>query len=208
MTGSVGQHGRGLTIKGGLSQYAQNHPRIYLLDGEGQVPLELREVIQLVADAAIILNLGHTSFAEMTAVIGQAKKQGAKRTVCDHPFFLKLALGHLAERGAWINFTAGELLPRWWRISISDFAATIRRVGVERSVCPATAGSFTIRRWSRHCGCVVSCCWKRNSPPTKSGNYCTTTPRRCSTHESRMLYGCPTSERVTVAAPLKVSQSG
>jgi hypothetical protein len=134
VTGSVGQHGRGLTIKGGLSQYAQNHPRIYLLDGEGQVPLELREVIQLVADAAIILNLGHTSFAEMTAVIGQAKKQGAKRTVCDHPFFLKLAPGHLAERGAWINFTAGELLPRWWRISISDFAATIRRVGVERSV--------------------------------------------------------------------------
>jgi hypothetical protein len=84
VTGSVGQHGRGLTIKGGLSQYALNHPRIYLLDSEGQVPPGQREVIQLVADVDIILNLGHTSFAEMTAVIGQAKKQGAKRIVCDH----------------------------------------------------------------------------------------------------------------------------
>jgi hypothetical protein len=57
-------------------------------------------------------------------------------------FFLKLALGHLAERDAWINFTAGELLPRWWRISISDFAATIRRVGVERSVLSSDCGQL------------------------------------------------------------------
>jgi hypothetical protein len=57
-------------------------------------------------------------------------------------FFLKLALGHLAERGAWINFTAGELLPRWWRISISDFAATIRRVGVERSALSSDCGQL------------------------------------------------------------------
>jgi hypothetical protein len=84
VTDSVGQHGRGLTIKGGLSQYALNHPRIYPLDSEGQVPPELREVIQLVADVDIILNLGRTSFAEMTAVIGQGKKQGAKTIVCDH----------------------------------------------------------------------------------------------------------------------------
>ena len=60
VTGSVGQHGRGLTIKGGLSQYAQIHPRIYLLDGEGQVSPELREVIQLVADAATRFSISVT----------------------------------------------------------------------------------------------------------------------------------------------------
>src|SRR5262249_21753013 len=40
----------------------------------------------------------------------------------------------LADQGVWINFTAGELLPRWWRVSVADFAAAIRTVGVARAV--------------------------------------------------------------------------
>ena len=32
VTGSVGQHGRGLTIKGGISEYSRNKPRLYLLE--------------------------------------------------------------------------------------------------------------------------------------------------------------------------------
>ena len=44
----------------------------------------------------------------------------------------------LADRGVWINFTAGELLPRWWRVSIADFAAAIRNVGASRAVISMT----------------------------------------------------------------------
>jgi hypothetical protein len=145
VTGSIGQHGRGLTIKGGISHYALNHPRIYLLDDGGKLSNELREVIQLIADADIILNFGHISFAEMTAVAEQAKQQGVRRFVCDHPYFLRLSIEQtlaLADLGAWINFTAGELLPRWWRVSISDFAAGIRKVGVHRSVVSSDCGQL------------------------------------------------------------------
>src|SRR5690606_24075361 len=92
VTGSVGQHGKGLTIKGGISSYAAGLPRLNVLDGEGKVLPEVVEIIQQIADANIILNLGHTSFKEMVAVAEQAKRQGAKRIVCDHPFFLKLSL--------------------------------------------------------------------------------------------------------------------
>ena len=87
----------------------------------------------MVADADIILNLGHISFKEMTAIVPAAKRQGVKRIVCDHPFFSHLSLAQqveLADQGVWINFTAGELLPRWWRVSVADFAAAIRNVGV------------------------------------------------------------------------------
>jgi len=65
--------------------------------------------------------------------------------VCDHPFFLKLTVEQtveLAESGVFINFTAGELLPRWWRVSISDFAAAIRKVGVERSIVSSDCGQL------------------------------------------------------------------
>ena len=145
VTGAVGQHGKGLTIKGGVSDYAKMQPRIYVLDSDGQVLPELVEIIRQIAEADIILNLGHTSFVEMMGVIGEATKHKVKRIVCDHPFFLKLSSDQqtaIAERGVWMNFTAGELFPRWWRVSISDFADAIRRTGVGRSVISSDCGQL------------------------------------------------------------------
>lgn len=145
VTGSVGQHGRGLTIKGGLSDYARKKPRLFLLDDEGNLAPALHEIFSMVADADIILNLGHISFKEMTVIVPAAQRAGVKRIICDHPFFSCLSLGQqseLADQGVWINFTAGELLPRWWRVSVSDFAAAIRNVGVPRAVVSSDCGQL------------------------------------------------------------------
>jgi Family of unknown function (DUF6282) len=145
VTGSVGQHGRGLTIKGGLSDYARKKPRLFLLDVEGNLAPALHEIFSMVADADIILNLGHISFKEMTAIVPAAQRAGVKRIICDHPFFSCLSLGQqseLADQGVWINFTAGELLPRWWRVSVADFAAAIRNVGVPRAVISSDCGQL------------------------------------------------------------------
>jgi hypothetical protein len=145
VTGSVGQHGRGLTIKGGLSDYARKKPRLFLLDVEGNLAPALHEIFSMVADADIILNLGHISFKEMTAIVPAAQRSGVKRIICDHPFFSCLSLGQqseLADQGVWINFTAGELLPRWWRVSVADFAAAIRNVGVPRAVVSSDCGQL------------------------------------------------------------------
>jgi hypothetical protein len=145
VTGSVGQHGRGLTIKGGISDFSRNKRRLYLLDSDGTLVPELHEVFRMVADADIILNLGHISYKEMTAIVPAAKQQGVKRIVCDHPFFSHLSLAQqveLADQGVWINFTAGELLPRWWRVSVADFAAAIRHVGVARAVVSSDCGQI------------------------------------------------------------------
>lgn len=145
VTGSVGQHGHGLTIKGGLSDYARKKPRLFLLDDEGNLAPALHEIFSMVADADIILNLGHISFKEMTAIVPAAQRAGVKRIICDHPFFSCLTLGQqseLADQGVWINFTAGELLPRWWRVSVADFAAAIRNVGVPRAVISSDCGQL------------------------------------------------------------------
>lgn len=145
VTGSVGQHGRGLTIKGGLSDYARKKPRLFLLDDEVNLAPALHEIFSMVADADIILNLGHISFKEMTAIVPAAQRAGVKRIICDHPFFSCLSLGQqseLADQGVWINFTAGELLPRWWRVSVADFAAAIRNVGVPRAVVSSDCGQL------------------------------------------------------------------
>jgi Family of unknown function (DUF6282) len=145
VTGSLGQHGRGLTIAGGLSDFARTKQRLFLLTGDGALVPALHEVLRMVADADVILNLGHISFKEMTAIVPAAKKQGVKRIVCDHPFFSRLSVAQqveLADQGVWINFTAGELLPRWWRVSIADFAAAIRTVGIKRAVVSSDCGQL------------------------------------------------------------------
>jgi hypothetical protein len=143
--GTVGEHGKGLTVKGGISEYARKHPRIYLLDDGGEVTPQVREVIQLIADANVILNLGHISLTEMKAVVRQAKSQRVRKIVCDHPFFSQIGLAdqvELAENGVWINYPVGELLPRWWRVSIADFAAALRKVGVGRCVLSSDCGQL------------------------------------------------------------------
>lgn len=145
VTGSRGQHGVGLTIRGGLSKYSAEQPRIDLFDGSGALRPEVVLIVEQVVAADIILNLGHTSFNEMIAVAEKARGMGARRVVCDHPFFLRLGVDQqlaLADRGVWINFTAGELLPRWWRASVGDFAAAIRAVGVARSIVSSDCGQL------------------------------------------------------------------
>lgn len=145
LVNTVGEHGKGLQVKGGLSKYTREHPRLRLIDASGELGAPLREVLQLVADADVILNFGHISIAEMQGVLTAARKQGVRRIVVDHPFFSKLSVLEqqtLAEHGVWINYTAGELLPRWWRVSIADFAGAIRQIGVERMVLSSDCGQI------------------------------------------------------------------
>jgi len=145
LTGFVGQHGTGLMIKGGVSDYAKKQPLISLLDAEGKLAPEVPVILDMVAEANVILNFGHISFAEMEAIVGAAKRHKVKKLVVDHPFFSKLEVQQqqtLAEHGVYVNYTAGELLPRWWRVSITDFAGAIRQIGPERMVLSSDCGQL------------------------------------------------------------------
>jgi hypothetical protein len=132
--GVVGQHGKGLMVQGGLSEYTLKHPRLNILDREGNLLPEVYEIIRLVAEADIILNAGHISFDEMKVLILEAKKQKIRKFVVDHQT--------LAEQGAFINFTAGELLPRWWRASVETFANALRQIGPARAVLSTDCGQL------------------------------------------------------------------
>jgi len=143
--GIVGQHGKGLVVEGGLSAYTLEHPRIRILDSDGKLLPEVYYILELVRDADVIFNVGHTSFDEMKVVIPEARKQGIRRIVVDHPFFSKLSVSEqktLAEQGAFINYTAGEVLPRWWRVSIESFADTLRQIGPARMVLSSDCGQL------------------------------------------------------------------
>ena len=143
--GEVGQHGKGLVIPGGLSQYTLKQQRIFIIANDNSLSAEVREILRLIAEANVILNVGHMSFVEMEQLLLTARAAGVKKMVVDHPFFSRLSMEQqerLAVLGALINYTAGELLPRWWRLKVEDFAAGIRRIGVPRMVLSSDAGQL------------------------------------------------------------------
>lgn len=145
LVGFRGQHGKGLMVQGGLSKFATEQPRISLLDGEGRLRPEMNVILAMIADAGVILNFGHISFDEMVATIKAARKHRIRKLVVDHPFFSKLTVHQqqtLAEHGVYVNYTAGELLPRWWRVSITDFADAIRQIGPRRMILSSDCGQL------------------------------------------------------------------
>ena len=141
--GEVGQHGKGLAVAGGLSEYTREHPRLHILGGDGALLPEAHEILRMIAKANVILNPGHISFGEMEHLLPAARAAGVRKVLVDHPFFSKISLERqekLVAAGALINYTAAELLPRWWRASVEDFAGGIRRIGVANTVISSDAG--------------------------------------------------------------------
>ena len=63
----------------------------------------------------------------------------------DHPYFTRLSIEEqekLVRAGALMNYTAGEILPRWWRVSVEDFAAGLRRLGPENVLVSSDCGQL------------------------------------------------------------------
>ena len=143
--GEIGQHGKGLVVEGGWSEYTLTRPRLHLLDDRGQLKPEVHQILRLVGQANIILNCGHISYTEIERVLPAAQAVGARKVVVDHPFFSRLSVEEqekLVAAGAMINYTAGEILPRWWRVSVEDFAATIHRLGTENVLLSSDCGQL------------------------------------------------------------------
>ena len=143
--GEIGQHGKGLVIEGGWSEYTRRHPRLRILDDRGQLKHELQVIVRLIAEANVILNCGHLSFEEMERLVPAAHAAGVRKIVVDHPYFSHLSIEQqekLVRAGALMNYTAGEILPRWWRVSVEDFAAGLRRLGPENALISSDCGQL------------------------------------------------------------------
>jgi len=130
--GEIGQHGKGLVVAGGWSEYTKKHPRIRILDARNELVPEVRVILGFLAEADVILNCGHLSYEELERLVPAAQAAGVRKIVVDHPYFSRLSIEQqekLVRAGALMNYTIGEILPRWWRVSVEGFAAGLRRLG-------------------------------------------------------------------------------
>ncbi len=114
-----------------------------VLDGDGSVLLETREVLAMIARHEMVLATGHLSRDEIFAIVDQAISEGVHEIVITHPEFPSQNLSvedqrELARRGALLErcFTT----PHTGKISWELWLENIRAAGPEHSILSTDLG--------------------------------------------------------------------
>jgi predicted peroxiredoxin len=115
-----------------------------ILDSDGKLLPQVSEICKLIAKADVVLGTGHLSVPEIKLLIDEAKLQGVKRILVDHPEFTVNAtipeMVEFADKGAFIEHTCV--------ISINDITTDyliemIKAVGAERTIISSDLGQTT-----------------------------------------------------------------
>lgn len=119
-----------------------------ILDSSGQLLPEINPILAIIKKNDMVLASGHMSPAETFALEKEARKLGINKFVVTHPLdheffshaFNKDDLVHLAENGAFIEFTFIALLASEFRHDPAEMVDVIRTVGAERCIVSTDLG--------------------------------------------------------------------
>ena len=110
---------------------------------DGTVRDEVKEILDLVAQADVILGTGHLSPDEILALVRAARRAGVRKVLVSHPELVLLALpvalqADMAAEGAFFErmHLHGNTATDW-----AGLAAVTRAVGVERNVLVTDLGA-------------------------------------------------------------------
>lgn len=120
---------------------------IYILNSEGKIIPEVYEVLDLIADADIILGTSHLSLEEIFALVKVAKERGVKKILITHPESKLVNISvedqvELANMGAILEHDMSSFMPVNVRYDPYLMAKSIKRVGAERCVMSTDLGQF------------------------------------------------------------------
>lgn len=118
-----------------------------VLDGDGGLRPEVREILGLVAEAGICLSTGHLSLDEIRVLVPAARTAGVTRILVTHPDLMLSAIGvedqrALADAGAVLEKDVNTLGPPWHSITLEAMVRSIREVGPARCVLATDYGQL------------------------------------------------------------------
>ena len=116
---------------------------VAVLDGDGKILPETRDVLALAAEHGMVLSTGHISAAEALTVVNAAVAEGVENVVVTHPDYPGQAISvddqvELARKGAMIErcFTT----PYTGKCSWEQWLEGTRAVGAERTILSSDLG--------------------------------------------------------------------
>ena len=114
-----------------------------VLDDDGNVTEDVRQVLALIAEHGMVLATGHLSAAEISAVVAAAAAADVERIVVTHPEFTSQRIDadtqrELAARGALLErcFTT----PHTSKVAWDEMFGNIRAAGPEHSLLSSDLG--------------------------------------------------------------------
>ena len=116
---------------------------VEVIDGDGAVRENVRQVLRVMARHDLVLASGHLSGPEILAVVHAAREEGVRRIVVTHPEFTSQRLSVAQQREL---AAAGALLERCFttpytgKVSWENLFANIRDVGPEHSILSSDLG--------------------------------------------------------------------
>ncbi len=118
---------------------------ITILGSSGELIPEVDEVLDMVADADIILGTCHLSLEEDFALVEAAQRAGVKKVLITHPGWEGTdwpvdALAKLVKIGAYLEYCYNPCMPHGNRLDPRKIVEGIRRVGADRCVLATDFG--------------------------------------------------------------------
>jgi len=118
---------------------------ISVLDSEGQLLPPVKEILDMIAEADIILGTSHCSSEESRVLIDEAFRRGVKKILITHPhnevpnLSLEVQL-EFAKKGAYLEHCFLPATPMFFNARIKDIIEVIRKAGAERCVIATDFG--------------------------------------------------------------------
>jgi len=116
---------------------------ITILDGAGQLKDEVKEILDLVAQADVILGTCHLSPEEILALVREARRAGIRKLLVNHPELNSLAIPLAMQKDMAAEGAFFERMHLHGN-SVTDLpglAAVTRAVGIERTVLVTDLGA-------------------------------------------------------------------
>jgi hypothetical protein len=116
-----------------------------ILDSDGKLLPETKDIVSLVKEADIILGTAHLSRDEIVILANYCKQEKLQKLVITHPYFSVPCLSlddqkALHELGAWLEFCPGNMWPIPGVARFDDFVASFNAIGFERVIVSSDTG--------------------------------------------------------------------
>ena len=120
---------------------------ISILDPDGKLVPAVKEILDMIAEANVILGTSHCSAEESRILIDEAFRRGVKKILVTHPhnevpdLSLEVQL-EFARKGAYLEHCFLPTMPMFYNARIKDVIEVIRRAGPERCVLATDFGQI------------------------------------------------------------------
>ncbi|MEJ8570702.1 DUF6282 family protein [Microbaculum marinum] len=121
---------------------------ITILDDAGRLKEEVLPILDLIAEADVVLSSGHLHISEIWVLFEEAKRRGIKRLLCNHPTFIIGAdvddVRRLSEMGVYVEHSSCMFTPgnKYAFFDPEQLQELITAAGIERTILGSDLGIF------------------------------------------------------------------